>query len=66
MSIIKFHIAAEQEMIAAAAYYESQQPTLGRRFLTSIQDAANRIIVIPPNYYFTPLFASKATIESLG
>jgi toxin ParE1/3/4 len=50
MSIIRFHIAAEQEMIAAAAFYESQQPTLGRRFLTSIQDATNRIIVNPHLY----------------
>lgn len=42
MKLVKFHGDAEQELIAAAAYYENQKPTLGRRFLISIQDAINR------------------------
>jgi toxin ParE1/3/4 len=37
-------------MIEAAAYYESQQHDLGRRFLASVQDALNRIQVNPLLY----------------
>lgn len=43
MKVVKFHPDAEAEMIEAAAYYESQQSGLGRRFLASVQDAINRI-----------------------
>jgi hypothetical protein len=43
MKAIRFHPDAESEMIGAAAYYESQQQDLGRRFLTSVQDAVNRV-----------------------
>ena len=44
MKVVKFHPDAESEMIDAAAYYESQQPDLGRRFLAAVQDAVNRIL----------------------
>jgi len=47
MKIARFYPAAENEMIAAAAYYEAQQTDLGRRFLASVQDAINRIYVNP-------------------
>ena len=47
MKLVKFHGDAEQELIAAAAYYENQKPTLGRRFLISIQDAINRVLINP-------------------
>jgi len=50
MKTVRFHPAAESEMIGAAAYYETQQPLLGRRFLASIQDAVNRIILNPGMY----------------
>lgn len=50
MNTPKFNSAAQDEMIAAAAYYESQQPELGRRFLVSVQDAVNRIIFNPYLY----------------
>jgi plasmid stabilization system protein ParE len=50
MKAVKFHPDAESEMIAAAAYYEEQQPDLGRRFLASVQDAVNRIILNPHLY----------------
>ena len=43
MKALRFHPEAESEMIAAAAYYEAQQPGLGRRFLASVQDSINRI-----------------------
>ena len=46
----RFHPDAEAEMIAAAAYYERQQVDLGRRFLASVQDAANRIVMNPALY----------------
>lgn len=50
MKSVKFHPDAESEMIAAAAYYEGQQPGLGGRFLTSVQDAVNRIMLNPGLY----------------
>jgi hypothetical protein len=37
-------------MIEAAAYYETQQSDLGRRFLAAVQDAINRIVVNPHLY----------------
>jgi plasmid stabilization system protein ParE len=45
MKVVRFHPDAEAEMIEAAAYYESQQPELGRRFLMSVQDAVNRMVL---------------------
>ena len=36
MIVVKFHPDAEAEMLAAAAYYETQQPNLGRRFLVAV------------------------------
>jgi plasmid stabilization system protein ParE len=50
MKTVKFHPDAESEMIQAAAYYEEQQPDLGRRFLASVQNAVNRIILNPHLY----------------
>ena len=50
MKSVKFHRDAESEMIKAAAYYEGQQPDLGRRFLASVQDAVNRIVLNPRLY----------------
>jgi len=50
MKPIRFHPEAEAEMMEAAAYYEAQQPQLGRRFLVSVQDALNRIQVNPLLY----------------
>jgi len=50
MKVIRFHPDAEAEMIKAAAYYEAQQPELGRRFLLAVQDAANRIVFNPQLY----------------
>ena len=50
MKVVGFHPDAESEMIEAAAYYETQQSGLGRRFLASVQDATNRICVSPGLY----------------
>ena len=50
MKLVQFHPEAEAEMIEAAAYYETHQRDLGRRFLTSVQDALNRIQVNPLLY----------------
>ncbi len=52
MKTVKFHPAAEAEMLEAATYYELQQTDLGRRFLASTQDAVNRI-TLNPNLYPT-------------
>jgi toxin ParE1/3/4 len=50
MKPVKFHPEAESEMIQAAVWYEEQQADLGKRFLTSIQDALNRIAITPQLY----------------
>ncbi len=47
MMPVRFHVEAEAEMSQAAAYYEAQQANLGGRFLTSVQDAINRIQINP-------------------
>ena len=50
MKPIRFHPEAESEMIEAAVWYESQQTDLGKRFLTSVQDALNRLELNPALY----------------
>ena len=50
MKTVVFQADAEAEMIEAAAYYETQQCDLGRRFLASVQDAVNRINLNPHLY----------------
>lgn len=50
MKLVRFHPDAEAEMIEAATYYESQQPSLGRRFLAAVQDAVNRLSAHPHLY----------------
>jgi hypothetical protein len=47
MMLVRFHAEAEAEMTQAAAYYDEQQANLGRRFLTSVRDAINRIQINP-------------------
>ena len=43
MKPVRFHPDAEAEMVDAARWYEIQQENLGKRFLATVQDAANRI-----------------------
>lgn len=50
MKTTRFHPEAEAEMIAAAAWYESQQQDLGKRFLSCIQDALNKVEINPVLY----------------
>jgi toxin ParE1/3/4 len=50
MKPIRFHPEAEAEMIEAAAWYEVQQADLGKRFLTSVQDALNKVELKPELY----------------
>ena len=50
MKPVRFNPVAEAEMIDAAAWYESQQVDLGKRFLTSVEDAINRIELNPELY----------------
>jgi hypothetical protein len=42
-----FHPAADAEMVDAAVWYGSRQEDLGKRFLTAVRDALNRIQVNP-------------------
>jgi plasmid stabilization system protein ParE len=55
MKTVRFHAEAEAEMIEAASYYEVQQENLGKRFLTSVQDALNRIQINPLLYQVVEL-----------
>ena len=50
MKPVVFQADAETEIIEAAAYYEAQQCDLGKRFLASVQDAINRIVLNPQLY----------------
>lgn len=50
MKPIRFHPEAEAEMVAAATYYEHQQLNLGKRFLSSVRGALNRIQINPESY----------------
>lgn len=50
MKPVVFQADAETELIEAAAYYEAQQCDLGKRFLASVQDAINRIVLNPQLY----------------
>lgn len=51
MKAVRFHPHAEDEMIAAARFYEGRQKDLGKRFLTAVQDALNRLQVNPLLYH---------------
>ncbi len=64
MKAVKFHPDAESEMLAAAAYYEEQQPDLGRRFLVSVQDAVNRIKLNPHLYPTVDLDVRRCLIKT--
>ncbi len=50
MKPIRFHPDADAEMLDAAGWYELQHKNLGKRFLTAIQDALNRIELNPELY----------------
>ena len=52
MKPIRFHPDADAEMVEAAVWYESRQEDLGKRFLTAVQDALNKIEVNPGLYPF--------------
>ena len=52
MKPVRFHPDADAEMVDAAGWYESRQKDLGKRFLTAVQDALNKIEVNPELYPF--------------
>jgi len=52
MKPVRFHPDADAEMVDAAVWYESRQEDLGKRFLTAVQDALNKIEVNPGLYPF--------------
>ena len=66
MKAVRFHPDAESEMIEAAAYYETQQRDLGRRFLASIQDAGNRIRVNPRLYPIVELDVRRCLAKTFS
>lgn len=64
MKPYKFHPAARAEMNDAAAYYDSQQENLGRRFLVSVQDAINKIRINPQLYPATGFDARRCLTKT--
>jgi plasmid stabilization system protein ParE len=44
---ISFHELAEQELIEAVSYYNSQRPGLGSTFLDEVERAINQVREIP-------------------
>ena len=64
MKGIRFHSEAEAEMIGAAAFYEAQQPDLGRRFLAAVQDATNRIAINPGLYPVVALDVRRCLVRA--
>ena len=64
MKPIRFHPEAESEMIEAAAWYESQQTDLGKRFLTSVQDTLNRVELNPTLNPFVRAWPEKPVTTS--
>ena len=50
MSRIGFHPEALREFVESAAYYESQQPMLGQRFVDVVEEAMHRIGTHPQLY----------------
>lgn len=52
MKTVRFHPKADTEMVDAAVWYEAQQEGLGKRFLTAVQDALNRLQLNPELYPF--------------
>ena len=51
MKTVYFHPHASEEMNHAAAWYESQQKGLGKRFLATVQDCIQRICINPAIYH---------------
>lgn len=47
MKPVLFHPDAENEVSAAASYYEGQQEDLGKRFLSCMEDGLSRIRMNP-------------------
>ena len=50
MKPIRFHPKAEAELVEAARYYEIQQTGLGKRFVSSVQEALAKIGEQPETY----------------
>ena len=64
MKTVRFHADAEAEMVEAAAYYETQQENLGKRFLASVQDALNRIQINPLLYQVVELDVRRCVTKT--
>ena len=47
MKPVRFHPAADAEMVESAVWYESRQQDLGKRFLAAVREALNKIEVNP-------------------
>ena len=64
MKIIKLHPLAEEEMIQAAGFYESQQSGLGKRFLIAVQDGMNRMALNPRLYPIIYLDVRRCMVKT--
>ncbi|NCC61878.1 MAG: type II toxin-antitoxin system RelE/ParE family toxin [Verrucomicrobiae bacterium] len=61
---VKFHPEADSEMLKAALYYESQQMDLGKRFLSSVQDAISQIQINPKIFPFVHIDVQRCMTKT--
>ena len=64
MKPVRFQPEAESEMIVAAAYYEAQQTDLVRRFLATVQDSINRVVLNPKLYPTVELDVRRCLVRT--
>ena len=64
MKVVKFHPEAESEMVEAAKYYSMQQSELGVRFISSVQEAVNRIYLFPLLYPVMELDVRRSLVNT--
>lgn len=50
MKPIRFHTAANAEMMEAAIFYKKQERDLGKRFLSTVQNAVKLIQINPDRF----------------
>jgi toxin ParE1/3/4 len=60
---IRLHPAAQQEIVEAASYYDSEGPGLGSAFLRDFEQAAGQIRALPES---SPLVREHARQKSMA
>ena len=63
MKPVKFDNKAKEEMLEAAHYYDSKQKGLGKRFLSSINQATKSIQIFPELYPIVEAECRRCLVE---